>query len=188
MKKNQLTITKSSAIILGKSKSLMGITKKLLERKNKDLTKVKSSQDLATHEGITIIGDLMWGKVSTEPMTWHDAIVYVGNLRQCGYNDWRLPTIDELGEVVRACGGEFHCGDDDKSNNNADDESYQACYEAKGFVSREYFWSSTSDITWEPNAWRVRFYFGDMSSCSKDAIYLYGLDIKDYSYVRCVRP
>ena len=58
MKKNQLTTTKSTSLILGKSKSLMGITKKLLESKSKGLVKTKATQDIATHEGVTIIDDL----------------------------------------------------------------------------------------------------------------------------------
>ena len=54
MKKNQLTTTKSTALTLGKTKSLMSITKKLLEGKGRDL---------AVHKDVTIIGDLMWGNV-----------------------------------------------------------------------------------------------------------------------------
>ena len=114
MKKNQLVTTKSTSLILGKSKSLMGITKKILEAKSKELT---------THEGITIIGDLMWqnepytqeekdaycidenyGKV----MDWDSAMEYAKNLRLGGYNDWRLPTIEELKEIVTLCGGSIY--------------------------------------------------------------------------------
>jgi hypothetical protein len=49
MKKTQLTTTKSTALTLGKTKSLMSIIKKLLEGKSKELT---------THKDITLIGNL----------------------------------------------------------------------------------------------------------------------------------
>jgi len=74
----------------------MGITKKLLEGNSKELT---------THKDITIIGDLMWSKESEDMMTWDDAMEYAKNLRLGGYDDWRLPTIEELKEVVSFCGG-----------------------------------------------------------------------------------
>ena len=87
MKKNQLTTTKSAALILGKSKSLMGITKKILESKNKGLVKIKVSQELATHKDITIIGDLMWEKETQKEMDWAEAMEYAKNLRLGGYDD-----------------------------------------------------------------------------------------------------
>ena len=87
MKKNQLTTTKSTAIILGKSKSLMGITKKIFEGKSKSLVKAKASQELTPHKDITIIGDLMWEKETRyddNEMNWYDATKYANNLRLGG--------------------------------------------------------------------------------------------------------
>ncbi len=115
MKKNSLTTTKSTALILGKSKSLMGITKKLLEGKRKGLIKTKASQDLATHKDITIIGDLMWEKETQyddNEMNWYDATKYANNLRLGGYDGWRLPTIEERMEIVTLCAGRTSAPDD----------------------------------------------------------------------------
>ncbi len=181
MKKNQLTTTKSTAVILGKSKILMGITKKLLESKGKGLTQVKPSQALTTHKDITIIGDLMWAKSADEKMKWDNAMEYAKNLRLGGYDDWRLPTKEELGAVVTLCGGEL-VGYVDKDweyimGKNKANENYQANYEAKGFASY-YYWSSTTYAGNSRNdAWYVRFYDGYQSR--NDGSYSY--------YVRCVR-
>ena len=75
MKKNQLTTHKSSSLLLGKSKSLMKITKKLLESKSKDVT---------THKDITMIGNLMWEKESRK-MSWYEGMEYAKNLK-LGYD------------------------------------------------------------------------------------------------------
>ncbi len=93
MKKNQLTTTKSTSLALGKTKSLIGITAKILKPKRKDLV---------IHEDITIIGDLVWEKeIPKDQMTWDEAMTYAKNLKQGGYNDWRLATVDELLEIGR---------------------------------------------------------------------------------------
>ncbi len=178
MKKNQLTTTKSTATILGKSKSLMKITKKLLEGKKKEL--VKKPQDLATHKDITIIGDLMWEKETQAWMDWDEAMEYAKNLRLGGYDDWRLPSIEELGEVVTLCGGILISYDYDNWNKvtrkNIANAFYQANYQVNGFASYNY-WSSTTGVGNSLDAWNVEFPIGFQYK-----------DIKFSShYVRCVR-
>jgi len=96
MNKNQLTTQKSIALILGKSKSLLSVTKKLLEGSGSGLVKVQD-------EDVVIIGDLMWEKES-RMMSWYEAVEYAQNLRLGGHDDWRLATEDELGGVVTSCG------------------------------------------------------------------------------------
>jgi len=170
MKKNQLTTTQNTNLILGKTKSLMRITKKLLEGKSKELT---------THKDITLIGDLMWEKESRE-MTWYEAMEYAKNLRLGGYDDWRLPTIEELREVVTLCGGiNTTYGDDNYDeilDKNIANETYQANYKAKGFASYHY-WSSTTNAYTSNYAWFVIFGNGYQRNYYKG----HGYD------VRCVR-
>jgi len=170
MKKNQLVTTKSTSLILGKSKSLMGITKKILEAKSKELT---------THTGITVIGDLMWEKESRE-MNWDDAMEYAKNLRLGGYDDWRLPNREELEDVVRLCGGEPVEYDDDNydeiTDNNLARKAYQSSYKEKSFTSN-YYWSSTTHADYASRAWIVFFDFGET----------YGNVKTRTNYVRCVR-
>jgi len=170
MKKNQLTTHKSSSLLLGKSKSLMKITKKLLESKSKEL---------ANHKDITIIGDLMWEKESRR-MSWDDGMEYAKNLRLGGYDDWRLPTKEELGEVVTLCGGElvtFVANDwKEKEDKNLENVLYQEAYKAIGFDSNAY-WSSTTVVGDEYRAWYIYFRNGFDNWGSKSNSY----------YVRCVR-
>ena len=169
MKKNQLTTTQSTALILGKSKSLMKITKKLLEGKKKEL--VKKSQDLATHKDITIIDDLMWEKETQEKMNWYGADTYAQNLRLGGYDNWRLPSIEELRYVVRLCG-----------EKDTDSEIYQANCKAKGFVSDAHYWSSTERDSSYRDPCRLAMYFG--TTYRRDDSF--GVCDSKF-YVRCVR-
>ena len=172
MNKNQLTAQKSTALILAKSKSLLGVTKKLLEGKGSGLVK-------ARHEDISIIGDLMWEKGS-RMMDWYDAREYAENLRLGGHDDWRLATKEELGDIVTACDVELAVQDEGDWNaiwdDNQKNKAYQDCYKEKGFESG-FYWSSSDYIDNEYEAYYVVLNYG----------YL-GYDNKKFSYyVRCVR-
>lgn len=179
MKKNQLTTTKSTAVILGRTNNLMNITKKLLEGSNKGLAKAKPSQDVTTHKDITTIGDIMWEKES-KLMNWDDGMEYAKNLRLGGYDDWRLPTIEELGDIVTLCGGIFSAYDDENWDEiwekNSANETYQSNYRAKGFVSY-FYWSSTAYAGNSVRAWNVYVGVGGQG----------GNDKTSSLYVRCVR-
>ncbi len=39
---------------------------------------------------------LQWSKEAPKRMTWNEAQEYAKNLREGGYDDWRLPTLAEL--------------------------------------------------------------------------------------------
>jgi len=107
---------------------------------------------------------------------------YAKNLRLGGYDDWRLPTIDELKEVISSCGGipTIYVDDDLESivDKNINNNNYQDCYQEKGFSS-DYYWSSTSNKNNSDNAWLVHFYSGNVGSYRKYVNYYY--------FVRCVR-
>ena len=172
MNKNQLTTQKSTALILGKSKSLLGVTKKLLEGKGSGLVKAKS-------EDISIIGDLMWERES-RMMDWYEATEYAKNLRLGGYDDWRLATQEELGDIVTSCGVALAVEDEGDWNaiwdDNQKNRDYQVGYKEKGFESG-FYWSSSDYIDNEYEAHYVVLNYGYM-----------GYDNKKFSYyVRCVR-
>ncbi|PHS34378.1 MAG: hypothetical protein COA92_00330 [Sulfurovum sp.] len=172
MNKNQLTTRKSTALILGKSKSLLGVTKKLLEGKSSGLVNAK-------RDDISIIGDLMWEKES-RMMNWYEATEYAKNLRLGGYDDWRLASKEELGDIVTLCGVELAVHDEDGWNDiwdkNQKNKAYQDCYKEKGFTSG-FYWSSTDYANTINEALYVVFYYGYQ-----------GYDNKQFSYyVRCVR-
>ena len=96
--------------------------------------------------------------------TWHDAG------RICSAAGGRLPSIDELKQVVAECGGVI--GDDINGlGDNVNISAYQSCYQNKGFSASAsgFYWSSEG-------AWIVRFYDGyaDVSPKTYEG------------YVRCV--
>ena len=108
--KNNLATTQKTEVVLANGKSLLGIAAKILSG-SKALASAK------THKDVTIIGDLMWENVANpdeHKMGWYDAMEYAKNLRLGGYDDWRLPTIEELKAVVRECCGiNVKMGNDD---------------------------------------------------------------------------
>ncbi len=89
----------------------------------------------------------------------------------CSASGGRLPSIEELKEVVTECGGKI-----DDFDNNVANSSYQSCYETKGFTSG-FYWSSSPYLSGTSDAWFVRFKFG-----------YDGWDDKSRThFVRCVR-
>ena len=113
--KNNLTTTQKTEVVLAKGKSLLGITAKILSG-SKALSTAKSKELTHSHEYITTIDDLMW---QDEPYTQEEqmanfdyythgkaiqdgesAIAYAKTLRLGEYDDWRLPTKEEILELL----------------------------------------------------------------------------------------
>ncbi len=128
-----------------------------------------------------ILDGLMWEKETKKNMNWHQAIEYAKNLRNGGYNDWRLPTKEELKKIIRSCGGiPVLNGDRNYSSildKNKANTQYQNSIKDKGFCSNSWYWSSTSISRHKNDAWRVLFYNG----------YIYSYDKDDSYSLRCVR-
>jgi len=137
-------------------------------------------KEFVDNPDVMMINALMWQKETLEEMTWYDAMEYAKNLRLGGYDDWRLPTIEELEEVVSSCGGiNIKCVDDDWGemiDKNEANKSYQECYKSKGFTS-SYYWSSTSNARYTNTAWTIHFDDGDTNGNNK----------YNSVYIRCVR-
>jgi len=134
----------------------------------KDLT-TKSNNNLLISPDVMIIDELMWQK-ETVKMTWYDAMEYAKNLSLCGYDDWRVPTSDELVEVVHSCGGVIN-------ESNLFNDSYQSAYKEKGFSFMLFYWSSTSYPVNSNYAWDMGFMEGSQAGSPKHS----------NLYVRCVR-
>ena len=95
----------------------------------------------------------------TKYAKWTDAIAYCEGLSLGGHDDWRLPNFNELYYLA-----------DRSRRNPAIDPTFQN-------TRSGHYWSSTSIVGYEDNAWYVDFNDGN------DLWYF-----KSYSnYVRCVR-
>ena len=92
-----------------------------------------------------------------DELTWNEALEYAKNLREGGFDNWRVPTIKELISLV----------DYSKSNLATDLPDME---EAN-------YWSSTSSAHNSNGAWIVGFSNG----------YVYANSKTDSYYVRCVR-
>jgi len=90
----------------------------------------------------------------------------------CRASGGRLPDRYELKKVIVDCGGTANDFDNNKANS-----AYKSCYKRKGFSSSYYYWSSSTFLGDENDAWIVYFHNGDVYKGHKDTNY----------YVRCVR-
>ncbi len=108
---------------------------------------------------IDLDGKKMWQSDYTEGKAWRSAMAYCENLDLNGFDNWRLPTIDELETIV----------DRDKTNPSIDTRLFRS-------ASAPY-WSQSSFDDTSDEAWVVFFDSG-----------LSGFGIKGRNHcVRCVR-
>jgi hypothetical protein len=106
---------------------------------------------------------LMWPKdgktpgSSTCPMngTWQSAIDYMVCLNTSaflGYNDWRLPNVNEMASLLNAGQADSSAWLNTQGFTNADGNAY---------------WTSTTDPTLTQNAWLIFMVGGDKDSTAK---------------------
>ncbi|MFA5115818.1 MAG: DUF1566 domain-containing protein [Candidatus Omnitrophota bacterium] len=119
---------------------------------------------------IDLVTGLMWvkdpsqlpGGMFASPMYWYDAINACESLEYAGWDDWRLPNINELLSIINH-------------------SMYIPCLDTYYFTQNPpdgNFWSSTRCASWYDGAWIVSFYDGSK--------YVYGVPW-DMCYVRPVR-
>lgn len=97
MKNNLTTTNQNAKLALVKSKSLLDITNKIIN-KNVDKINVNDKVWIDTDTSLT------WQiEVDGKKYTWDEAFEYIqklNNEQYCGYGDWRIPTLDELNTIV----------------------------------------------------------------------------------------
>ena len=101
-------------------------------------------------------------------MSWNDAVSYCENLEEGGYDDWRLPDINELRTVIQNCeatqtGGTCAVSDPNHlSYSEGDGCSCEAVYDTAGYYSRLgdgdfTLWSSSVMTDMDSYAWYAGF-------------------------------
>ena len=100
---------------------------------------------------------LMWTETSESGRTWQEALAYCEGLDYGGFNDWRLPNVNELRSLV----------------------NYNMSGPASDFpgIHSDRFWSSSSRVDRGHRAWLVDFDDGGTGDDGK----------KYTHHVRCVR-
>ncbi len=136
----------------------------------------------------------MWENGKEYFGAWYDAIEYCLNLSCGDYDDWRLPTIDELRSLIRGCEGTElggSCGVSDPGCTYYDcrNSDCGGCEEYEGPALDGYYlpddlngdyyvyWSATEIIDEDEFAWIVNYKYAGVTS---------GYFTSEYS-VRCVR-
>ena len=105
--------------------------------------------------------NLMWqDDITSVSKAWNDAIAYCEALNLGGYNDWRLPNINELLSII----------DISKINPAIKENIFT-------HITSSNYWSSSIGVSGTSNAWYVYFYNGYTGSNTKS----------NSSYVRCTR-
>ncbi|MBR4532419.1 DUF1566 domain-containing protein [bacterium] len=138
--------------------------------------------------------NLMWSTRNNAMMDWDSAIDYCSNLNEEGYNDWHLPTIDELRTLIQNCpntetGGSCKVTNNCLSSSCRNDDYCNGCgIHNDGSLSKfgnsdfpsyndPWFWSSSVKSDNTNSAWIILFSHANISSSNKTGT----------KYVRCVR-
>ncbi len=96
---------------------------------------------------------LMWVRTPGSTLrTWANALSDANGLSLCGYNDWRLPNVNELESLI-----------------NAEQANSATWLNGQGFsnVQAGYYWSSSTYADYTAGAWDVYMYNGNVVAYSK---------------------
>lgn len=115
--------------------------------------------------------ELQWSEIyHDEWLDWNDAINYCKNLNENGYNDWRLPNIDELRTLIQVpqtiTGGA--CQISDKAGKlSMNYYTEEGCSFSNHLLRGMVFWSSSTVLNNTDFAWGADFYAGIIGAISK---------------------
>ncbi len=107
--------------------------------------------------------------------SWNNAISYCNNLDALGYDDWRLPNINELVSITDITKGT------EPKTGGGKKRAISTVFDHSLFsdlTNSPWFWSSTTNATSTAKAWGVCFLDGHISPHDK---------VEIHRHVRCVR-
>lgn len=126
-----------------------------------------------TFSDLTVLDNetkLMWtrdGNIAGKEMTWDDAVKFIENLngqKYGGYNDWRLPSIEELETLVNFAKGQGYTEEINQYFNKIGFKNMQA--------GAGYYWSSTTYTAYGTGfAWIVHMWNGNVRDFIRTANY-----------------
>ena len=140
-----------------------------IERNKLKEKQEKLQRELSFKEDTVIIDGLMYQNIDFESagrMNWKEANKYAENLRFGGYDDWRLPTKDELrklgnielyGEYNNNWSKWFEKNKSKRLKNSKGDYHFIRKEFLEKMPKESWFWSTEKDIT---QAWVVLFSYG----------------------------
>jgi len=194
--KNELKLTQESGLVLAKTKKLMGLTNKLLS-KDKPLSLRTATTDLSQaliagryrDEGDGTVTDpttgLQWQRISVgqrwvngncigeaAEYDWEEALEVADASDFAGYQDWRLPTIEELESLVYCSSGKPRIWLKKGEYCEGDYKSPTIVEAAFPNTSPSILFSSSPHADYLNNAWGINFYNG------------YSGNVSHYDYVR----
>ncbi|MBO4698934.1 DUF1566 domain-containing protein [bacterium] len=123
-----------------------------------------------------------WSETAKEPMNWDEAVKYCDELVQKSYDDWHLPTIDELRRRIANCPAtrpEGECSVSEENGNLPFGELEEACKGCPddgekhslgdgGDEDTGWYWSSSARSEDAIVAFRVNFDTGEVGTYNKD--------------------
>ena len=138
------------------------------------------------------IGNKTWSPKSPMYMDWEAAKTYCSELRECGYSNWHLPTIDELRTLVKNCPETITGGTCKVTSGCLSKKCWEDCscldldnlddLKDHSKISGDYdlYWSSSTVSDDTGRAWAINF-------SSQDAAVQHLSKTVDSARVRCVR-
>lgn len=125
------------------------------------------------------IGDYVWSSLSQDWISYEKAEEYCRDLNDCGYNDWRLPTISELRTLLQNCsaaetGGECNVTDTCLSSTSEcyNQEFCHSCaWHTDGRYSKlgDTCWMTSSSHYDDDSRWGVYFGYGGVYAMASAA-------------------
>ena len=145
----------------------------------------ETSNRKVTKSSNLVFNGLQWSKKSSKRLDWREAVNYCNNLNEDGFEDWRLPNIDELRTLIINHPGTMTGGSCQISEKAKQLESKYKTKDCDGVGGSNFsklgdtdsFWSSSVRPEHSHNSWSVDFIYGKV----------YDVFPVNWLYTRCVR-